>query len=98
MRKMSAQMRDFRSPSGLSRPHPADELAELVEEDAAWEHAGGLFVVYEVASDDMTDRLGGNARCRLMTDSELRAKHPRLAGSVDRSQRPFPETATCGKK
>ena len=83
---------------GRSVIEPADELVDLLEQDAALQHARRTLIV-KTKSAPMTcaDRLVGDAARGLVDDLQLRAQHAGLAGLVDRAQRALPE-APAGRK
>ena len=76
-------MRALSSPSAPSVRKAADELVDLLEQHAALQHAGGLFVVEKVGADDVADRMLSDVRRGLVDDPQLRAQHAGLARLVD---------------
>ena len=98
IRKTSAQSACLEL--AIRRPviEASDQLVDLLQEDAALQHAGGLRGEHEVAADHRADRLVGDATGGLVNDLELRAKHAGFASLVDRAQSSLPEAPTGRKQ
>ena len=97
IRNTSARCSGLQLAIGGSVVEAADELVDLLEEDAALEHAGRLGAEHEVAADDRAERLVGDAARRFVDDLQLGAQHAGLAGLVDGAQCSFPE-ASAGRQ
>ena len=98
IRKISAQIRDFSSPSPPSARRPRMSSSISLSSTPLCSMPGDCCVVDEVAADDVADRVARRPRAAASwTILQLRPQHAGLAGAVDRPQRELPE-APAGRQ
>ena len=90
-------MRDLSSPSSPpAAQNPRISSSISLRRTPLWSMPGDLFLVEEVATDDVTDGLAGDTGRGLVHDPELGTEHPSLASPVDSAKSKLPESPTGG--